>query len=173
MSPANGLDSRQRVLKIGIGRLLRQKSLHDFPALLGGTHRLLGLAQRQQRVGRFVQRSGLAATQAGICFARTQQLGLQISGAIENIFDRRGRQADNPAEFLRQVEYQAVRCSRRQCQSALGTIALLLGDLAFLHGDPPLPVGKAGEHERDDEPGGKASGENIAPPGCPRGGSRR
>ena len=92
---------------------------------------------------------------------------LQRSCPVENVFDQRGGNSNGIAKPLRQVEDQLVRgvSSGRKC--AFGALALLARYSLLLNGDAALPIGEARKSERDDEAGGKASGQDIAAAGCP------
>ena len=120
----------------------------------------LSFTECQKRSGCFHQRVRLASAQIGARFARSQELVLQLTRPIENVLDRRGRHADDIAEFLRQVEDQAVRRAGRQREGVLGALALRLG-LAT------ADLGETGERNCDDGDGKRAANPIALP--CGRG----
>ena len=76
--------------------------------------------------------------------------------------------------MLRQVEHETIGRFRRCLECRFGALALLFGQLPLLVCDPllldgnsALPVGETGERQRNDKPGGKAAGEDVAPSRCP------
>ena len=95
---------------------------------------------------------------------------MQRPRPVENILDETGGDSDDVVEPLRQVEDQAVGGFCRGCNRRFGALALLFGQLPLLVCDPllfdgntTLPISEPGERQRDDEPGGKAPGEDVAP----------
>ena len=163
---------RQLALEVRASGIAGKQVRHDLPGLLGGGERARRVADRQQRCGGFKEGLGLAALELRRHLPGFDELLLQRARPVENILDETGGDSHDVAEPLRQVEDQTVGGFGRGRERRFGAPALLFGILSLLVRDPllfdgnsALPIGEPGKRQRDDKAGGKAPGEDVAPPG--------
>ena len=130
----------------------RRQRLEDLLRLGRRRQRTVGVAQRRQRRRGFQQRLGLADAQIGIGLTRRQQLVLQRQRPVEDALDGGGRHANHVAEFLCQIEHQAVGGAGGERQCALGPRPLNHGLAAVDLGEYRERDGDRGNRERAADP---------------------
>ena len=102
---------------------------------------------------------------SGVNLTGLDQLFLQSRALVENVLDcrlagiptasRNCCARSNTRPFAVSVAAASVSSARLRCW---------VGDLPLLNRNLPLPERQSGKHQRDNEAGRKAAGEDVAPP---------
>ncbi len=116
------------------------------------------IADRQQRIRSLDQRAGLAAPELGRNLAGLDELLLQATRPVEDVFDEGAWDAHRVAKPLRQIEHETVGGFGGGGERVFGALTLLVRNLPLLHRYAPLPIGQTGEHKGEDEARRQAAG---------------